>query len=171
MKILANILFTLCLILISAACAEVNQQPHESPGPFIAVANDNILSKFDSIYEVDYNLVRQALNIGGDDIVGDRLVIWANVPLKEFALISVSNDTINDKLEFTPLDTFGMIDELPPGMGYVINSYIGVGMVPWSGITYVDKDGARRYYTIDRDQSGDSDSYRLTAFENIGNME
>ena len=136
-------------------------------GLSIAIAGDDFLDTFDSLHELDYSLVRTARDGGAsDDIVGDRLVIWADVPLREFALISIGNDFVNEEMFFIPMDSFGMVSELSPGEAFVVNSYVGMGTMPWSGIAFVAENGDRMYFTISQDQSGYFDPYILRGFEN-----
>jgi len=104
----------------------------------IALAYDKLLSAFDYLYELDYTLVREARTGGGvEKFNGDRLVVWADAPLYDFALLLFGNDSINSELLFIPIDSFGSVYELLPGQAVVINSYVGFGVLPWSGVTFV----------------------------------
>jgi len=135
----------------------------------ISRATCELKGSFDNLHELDYAVVRKARY--GEDIAlayGDRLMIWANIPLRNFAVILKSNDFIYDELIFIPLETFGMVDELLPGEGFLITEYAGAGTLPWSGITFVDSDGVQRYFSIVQDQSGISEPFSLVEFKNRG---
>jgi len=124
-------------------------------GILIGLATDETLSRFEELHEVDYSLVTEALGWYIDsNIVGTRLVVWANSLLRDVALISVGHDIIEHELWFMPIESFGTVSELPPGYAFVINSYVGGGTMPWSGISLVDENGTRRYFAIVPDVRG-----------------
>jgi hypothetical protein len=133
----------------------------------IELATEERLGSFAARYDVDYTRVREARD-GGDfePLNGDTLVIWANVPLYQLAVLSVGNDFINDEFWYIPIQEFDTIHTLHPGQALVIRSYVSVGMLPWSGITFTDGNGARHYFTIFQDQSDEFPPYRLLPFEN-----
>jgi len=120
----------------------------------ISLASDTLLDSFDYLHEVDYTLLREA-HAGGtvERSNGDRLVIWADVPLYDFALISITDDFVDDEIVFIPAGTFGKVEELLPGQAFVINSYAGGGTLPTSGISFVSGSGERHYLWMQADQS------------------
>ena len=123
---------------------------------------------FNDIHVFDYNYIREArgdlVNIG--DYIGDAILIQTNMPLRDFAVILIGHDTLEDDgIIFVPTDKFGMIAELLPGDAFIIKSYLGVGTVPLSGITFIDEDDVQRYYAIVQDHSGLLDPYLLIQFE------
>jgi len=124
-------------------------------GLTISPASETLLSTFDYLHEVDYTLLREARDGAAPHFNGDRLVIWADVPLYDLALISITNDIIDDELVFIPVDTFGQVEELLPGQAFVINSYVGLGTLPASGISFVAASGERHYFWMQADQSVD----------------
>ena len=133
----------------------------------IALATRDLMSTFDYVHVFDYTHLREARDQGNvDRFNGDRLVLWANEPMRDFSLISIGNDVINDELFFIPLDAFGLVDELLPGQGFVIESYVSLGTLSWSGITFVDEDNVKQYFTIQQDNSDYFPPYRLIWFEN-----
>jgi len=119
----------------------------------ISLASEELLSRFDYLHEVDYTLLRQAGAGNIEHFNGDRLAIWANVPLYDFALISITSDFINDELIFTPTDTFGKVEELLPGQAFVINSYVELGTFSASGVSFAVESGERYYFRMMADQS------------------
>jgi len=135
-------------------------------------ASDELLSTFDYIHEVDYSLVRRARS-GGHDIEsfnGDRIVIWANVPLHDFALIWMANDMLGDDTIYIPADeAFGLVEELSLGHAFVINHYVGLGTMPWSGVRFVDGSGQTRYFAMIQNQGypdAGGDRWHIWEFEN-----
>ena len=124
---------------------------------------------FDFIHTLDYNLVREArgepVNIG--EHIGDALLIRTNIPLREFSVISMGNYSIEDEdgFIFIPIETFGIVEYFMPGEAFIIKSYLGLGTLPWSAITFLDDEGIQRHYAIVQDQSGLFDPYRLIPFE------
>ena len=177
-KIVGFFPFLPVLIFILAGCGTRSNQPpvqeaEISPpargaalGLSIDITSDEILASFDYLHEVDYMLVREARWPDGDGIIGgDRLVIWANSPLRNFALISLSNEIAGENFIFVPGDTFALLNELSPGTGFVINSYISAGTLPLSGITFIDENNVQRYFLLVQDQSDDFEAYRLIEFE------
>jgi len=123
----------------------------------IDFATDELLATFDYIYEVDYTLLRRARS-GNDTIEtygGERLVIWANVPLYDFALIWVAYDSFEDGRNIICIpseEVFGEVSELLLGQAFVVNSYYAAGFSsrPWSGVRFTDYDGEMRYFTMQR---------------------
>lgn len=123
---------------------------------------------FNSIHTVDYNYVREArdgfVNLG--ELTSDTLLIRTNVPLRDFAVVLVGNDVIEgeDGVIFIPIESFGMVDYLLPEDAFIIKNYVGLGTIPWSGITFLDHEGEKKYYAIVQDQSGLFDPYLLIPF-------
>ena len=132
----------------------------------IAFADDEFLNSFDYIHELDYSEVCIIRSGGYDDGLtdGDRLMIWANKPVSNFAVILIGNEEINGELIFFQLGHFGMTSELSPNEAFVINNYWGLGTLPWSGITYMDENGVIRYFTLQ--QSMQDGSWHFNEFEN-----
>jgi len=121
----------------------------------IAVANDEFLSTFEHLHMVDYTLAREARSDAPvEPFHGRSLAIWTDVPLYDVALMTIEHDFIASDLIFIPLETFGHVTQLQPGEAFVINNYIGWGTMPWSGITFVDENGDRRYFWMQQDESG-----------------
>ena len=127
----------------------------------VAEVSDELLSTFSYLHEFDYS------NVHDENTVTDlSLVIWSNFLLHGFAVISFGNDTIDDELIYIPIDTFGFIDSLIPGDAFVINSYYTRGSMPWSGVTFVDESGTRRYFALIQDHSEQEGGWSLIEFEN-----
>jgi hypothetical protein len=111
----------------------------------IAVADTERLSTFSNLYEFFYP---SAHGLGEDFITGYNIVIWSNVPLYDFAVITFGNDSLDGEFIFIPIDTFEQVDVLLPGDAFVLNSYYTKGTYPWSGITFNDENGVKRYFAI-----------------------
>ncbi|MCL2398361.1 MAG: hypothetical protein FWC91_01290 [Defluviitaleaceae bacterium] len=131
----------------------------------INFANDDFLRTFDHIHELDYSVVRTARDGSADGLTGgDNLMIWANQPITDFAVLLIVNDIIDEELIFIPLDSFGTLSELNPNEAFVINNYWGLGTLPWSGITFTEESGIKRYFTLQ--QSMYDGNWRFLEFEN-----
>ena len=131
----------------------------------VDVARDDFLNGFDSVYEIDYNDAFTELRGFAFDGEGDRLVIWADKPIYNLALIAVGNDFVDEEIIFFVADTVHVIEELPPSTAFVLNNYYGVGTLPWSGIAFDDNAGTRRYFWLQ--QSGFDGSFGLHGFEPV----
>jgi len=120
----------------------------------ISLASDVLLGSFSRLHEVDYTILREA-NAGGavESFNGNRLVIWADVPLYDVALISIVDDFADGELTFAPTGSFGHIEEILPGQAFVINAYVGGGTLPTSGISFATANGQRHYFWMQADQS------------------
>ena len=134
--------------------AENSYFDKSASGLSISHASEELLGRFDYLHEVDYTLLREARAGGAvEHFNGDRLVIWADIPLYDITLVSVESDFIDDELVFIPTDTFGRAPELLPGQAFVINFYVGAGTLPASGISFATESGERHYFWMLADQS------------------
>jgi len=120
----------------------------------IALATDELLSSFGYHYGFDYTHIREARDGGEVEYFnGDTLVIWADVPLRDLAVLFIDNDAIDGEVIFIPIQRFDITDILIPGQALVISSYVGFGTLPWSGISFVDENDEMRYFWMIRDES------------------
>ena len=124
----------------------------------IAPARDNLLAAFEYIHEMDYYELRGVAD-------GDRLVIWADVPLSDFAVIDIRNDFIGDEWVWLLYGSYGRVDSLLPGQGYVISNYLGMGTLPWSGLSFIDENDQRHYFFMQHDQSDSPNVFILGSIE------
>jgi len=94
----------------------------------IDLATDEFLSTFSNLHHAH-------LNESGVD-----LVVWTNQPLPHVAVIVLEPEWLEDRDEwgFSPRDSFGYVEMLLPGEGYVINNYMGLGTLPHMGIGFFD---------------------------------
>jgi len=154
------LVFTLIVIAFAfAACDSYvasNQDTgftyiHASFTLSIAPVRDDLLASFEYIHEMDYYEVRGFLR-------GERLVIWADVPLYNFAVVDLSHDFADDAFIYFINSTHGEVDLLLPGQAFVVNNYIVMGSFPWSGFTFTDANNERHYFAMVQDQS-DSDNH------------
>lgn len=119
--------------------------------------NSALLETLDVVHALDYNLVQMAR--GGEPIeegFGLSLLVQTEVPLYEFSIIAVAHDVIEGvpSIIFIPLAFLGEIDVLNPNEGFLITNYIGWGTMFWSGISFLDETGVRRYFTMGQNQGG-----------------
>jgi len=132
----------------------------------IDLASEALLNGFGNLHEVDYGQAVEARGGTAGEIEGHTIAIWADVPLQELALLSFGNYFIGDDVIFIPTDTFGQIDILPVGDAFVISSYIGWGTFPWSGVTFVDEYGTKRYFLIQESMDDSQGAFMIREFEN-----
>ncbi|MCL2364584.1 MAG: hypothetical protein FWC71_07980 [Defluviitaleaceae bacterium] len=127
---------------------------------FIATAFDSLLGSLTAVFEVDYN----RLHGWEPEPWGGSLVIWATGPLFQLELISLTTDMLGEELIYIPTGSYGRIDVLQPGEGFVINNYIGMGTLPWSGITFLDEQGTRHHFFMQPDNSDSLNRYFIMFF-------
>jgi hypothetical protein len=84
--------------------------------------------------------------------------------LFQLEIINITNDFVEDELIFIPNARHGMVDVLHPGQVYVVNHYIGMGTLPWSGITFSDEHGERHYFFKQHDHSDSPNVFLLGRF-------
>ena len=146
---------------------QINQTvTSETVGVHIDIACDEFMQRLHDSHFFDYTQVGESLWGLWDGSGVPQLVIWTDVSLREFAVISVGNDLINGEVVFIPIKTFGLIDVLLPGEAFIIDSYMSQGTMPWSGITFIDNYDIKRYFVIVKDQSDEFPPYRLIEFQN-----
>lgn len=125
----------------------------------IALATDKLLNKYNSFYEY----------INDED--GARLIIWTDTEIKDFSFISIKNDNKGTKLSYFAGDTLFSANEFTPEKPFVVNLRIP-GTVPAYGISFVDENGAEKYYTIQLSGRGveEAPPYYFLEFENGGSI-
>jgi len=155
-KVLIIAVFALMLIVM-AACGDNSSTPE----PSLAQTENNPTNVVRGESQIE-NLTNEELEIQIDlatdeflstfthlhqALVGtheheDRpnLVIWANHPLQDFAVVVLESEWLEDTDEwgFSPRDNFGWVDMLLLGEGYVIVNYMGSGTLPNQGISFFD---------------------------------
>jgi len=150
------------LLLLAAGC---KKEPPTPSGELIRIdlAGDEFLSTFDNIHEFNLMPVRET-HLGIVDMEGDRLVIWTDRSLKDVRLVTLGSREEDEKFVSFITEHYDTIDELSPGMAYVIGSYIDAGMLPWLGVAFLDEDDVQRCFSIVQDQSDEFPPYRLIEF-------
>jgi len=133
---------------------------------FIAPAVDSLLASFIYFHEVDYTELINIRDGVQSEPWGDRIAIWSSVPLFQLEIINIEGDfdPVNEELIFIPTASHGMIDVLYPGQVYLINNYVGVGTLPWSGLTFLDEQGRRHHFFMQHDNSDSPNVFRLGRF-------
>jgi hypothetical protein len=119
--------------------------------PQIGIANEERLRRFDTIHEMDYALVRAARGESQQQIEewsGGKFVIWSTATMRDISLISLEHDFTETEIVFIPANTYATLAELLPGDALVVTSYMGVGTLPLSGISYTCENNTRRYFAI-----------------------
>ena len=122
----------------------------------ISRTTDELLNKYDSFHEYIIN---------GD---GDTLIIRTDTAIKDFAFISVNYDDTGGKVSLLAGDTLFSVDELSPEKPFVVKLLDPGGVLPTYGISFVDENGVKRYYSINLDKRGveEAPPYFLLEFEN-----
>jgi hypothetical protein len=94
-------------------------------------------------------------------------MIRTDAEVRDFAFITVRLDGSGDKLSYLAGDTLFSVDKLSPEEPFVLELLIP-GSMPAYGITFVDENGAERYYTIHQSGRGEEEGppYLLLEFEN-----
>jgi len=163
--------------------AQNTQEPHNRLRIQIAISDENILDRFDRIHKFDYNtmrVTRDGKSIDALDGDGTSIVIWADEKITDFEVISLGNVSMfnmpGGQIPI-PIDSFITIDELSANDAFVITDYVGIGReqwvdagrTPWSGITFWDESGARRYFAIVENaaRSHLNTGWSLREFENL----
>jgi len=124
----------------------------------IAHATDILLANFEQIHEMDYYEVRGVPQ-------GDRLVIWADVTLHDFAVVNLSPDSVGDEVIYYHTSIHGKVDSLLPRQAFVVNNYAGVGTLPWSGIVFTDATDERHYFAMMHDHSDSFNHFTIWPIE------
>jgi hypothetical protein len=176
-KHISLMFFVIFTALFSVACqggrtpgnyfdTATNNLQHEALRLNIALASDELLGTFNRIHEVDYRFVHAGFDAINSTV---NLAIWANVPLRNFALLTFANDIVDENFVFIPIATFGNVSEFLPGEVFVVNSYFGMGTLPWSGVTFIDgngEHGAQRYFAMIQNQADEGDPWLIWEFGN-----
>jgi len=125
----------------------------------------NVNLGFNNLFEVNYNEAFEEIRGFRFDEEGYRLIIWSNRPLYSLSLIGIGHFSVDDEIRFFATDVVFSIDKLNPTTAdvFVIDGYYGVGTMPWSGISFEDEFGDRRYFLLQ--QSGYDGSFHLNEFE------
>jgi len=101
----------------------------------IVTATDEFLGTFTNIYQADLGTPGYT--------EGATLVIWANQPLFHFNVAMLIPDLLEDRDEwgFRATDSFGSAEILLPGEAFVIKNYMGLGTLPYRGVSFTDENG------------------------------
>jgi len=93
---------------------------------------------------------------------GDTLMIRTARNLYEFSMLLMTPNGTGDIVTYEPYEIIRVVDNtFLPNEAFIINGYMSVGTVPWSGITFLDENGDRWYFAILQDQSDEFPPYRL----------
>ena len=113
----------------------------------IRLADDEFLATFYYVHYVDYGLAHAGY--WGPIESDTNLVVWANVPLYDFALLAFKEvDFIDGEFVYAITGTYGEVAVLEVGHGFAITSYYDKGTMPWSGVRFVDANGETRHMAM-----------------------
>jgi|GEM_PF-4043359 len=112
------------------------------------------LEGLDFMHILDYSkLTGITLENGDSELgLGDTLMIRTQTPLQNFEVIWMSNDSTEDEILFFPIEAFGLAETFLPGEAYIIHSFLDMGTMPWSAITFLDDNGQRWFFAIIQNQ-------------------
>jgi len=129
---------------------------------------ENVNLGFSYLHEINYNDAFSPIRDFRFDGEGVRLLIWANQPIYNVSLLAIEHYDMN---RFIVTDSVFSISKLDSARAeaLVIDSYYGMGTLPWSGITFESEYGTRFYFTIM--QSGFDGLFHLNAFEPLATPE
>jgi len=141
-------------MILAASCGEGQPQSkttEESPSPTLQIerATDQVLNKFDDLYE--YN----------DNDYGEKIVIRTDVTLKNLNFISIGYEDTGEQASFFAEDILYSINELSPKKALVIKTFISEGN-PSRGISFLDENSIKRYFYIS--ENGMDSSLSLIEF-------
>ena len=100
--------------------------------------------------------------------VGDTLMIRTFTPLRDVAVILTERHVGADEDIIVPVDLVGdMVNNFLPTEGFIIYSYISVGTMPNTAITFVDENEQRHFFFILQNQGypETGDRYMLIEFQ------
>ena len=124
----------------------------------------NVNLGFNVLHEVNYNDAFEEIRGFRFDGEGVNLIIWANQPIFNLSLIALDHNVV----DFYVAEAVFTVDKLDSAAAeaFVINSYYGMGTMPWSGIsfegTFEGMTGVRRYFVLQ--QSGYDGRFFLNEF-------
>lgn len=128
------------------------------------------LDFFDNLHEFDYTAVRDARSLSADSYQPHTspytLIIWSSQPMRDVTVVTLGSMLVNGASTHVAIDSFPIADELHVRDGLVISNYASLVTSGWSGISFVDEYGVRRYFSISyRLHAGD---FRLWEFDSRG---
>ena len=118
----------------------------------IDYATDELLGRYESFHEFIH------------EEEGGWLVIWTDVPVKDFAYIKVGYDIIEDNVVFFADYVVYPIGELTLEKPFKVKTYAHYGTIPHYGISFTDANNEKKYFYIN--ESGMDGSLLLVEFEN-----
>ncbi len=122
----------------------------------IAIVTDELLNKYTSYHEYI-----------SDEL--ERIIIWTDTDIKDFAFITVDYNDTGDKISYLAGDILSSLDELSPEKPFVADIF-PPEIFPVNGISFLDVYGVRRYFSILMDGRGveEAPPYFFLEFENGG---
>ena len=110
---------------------------------------DVVLESFDALVYIPHPALE------GVDIWGEDVLIGASRTINNISLILIENiwDDIRNQDGFTVTESFLIAEALQSGEAIIINGYVGLGSLPWSGITFTTAPGERHFFALNHDNS------------------
>ncbi len=122
----------------------------------IAIATEELLGQYASYHEY-----------AAEEL--ERIIIWTDTVMKEFAFITINYDDTGDQFTFSEGEVLFSLDEFSPDKPFVADIF-SPEIFPVNGISFRDIYGAKRYFFIQADGRGieEAPPYHFSEFENGG---
>jgi len=135
------------------------QNPHVSQGFYTPIGDnmllfayrphDIALTNFDTLVYIPHPV------LAGVDVIDEDVLIGATHTIYNVSLIVIENiwDAAANQDRFTVAESYLITETLQAGEAIIVNGYVGVGSMPWSGITFTTAPGERHFFAISHDSS------------------
>ncbi|WP_461256201.1 hypothetical protein [Treponema sp. R80B11-R83G3] len=153
MKNTFKILVIIALVIIISGCTKKTASQSESETDLQSEVGEIVID-FTGVDESDYAPSSVHLFIPNSEY--PRLKFTTNVTVRDFSWLSISPVwDENDDIGWDVTDVLYLIDKFLPQKPFVV-SWVEVGIFPNSGISYLDKNGERKYFMLmSNDYGGD----------------
>jgi len=125
---------------------------HAGISIFAAPSTEELLSSFE-LLDFDYTQLRQARG-ETNFTLGESFVLWFSETVYDIQIIALLDDFVDYAIVYTITDAFDAADILTPQNALVINNYVGVGILPLSGIAFTCANNERHTFFMIQDNSG-----------------
>ncbi|MCL1843362.1 MAG: hypothetical protein FWF79_06075, partial [Defluviitaleaceae bacterium] len=131
--------------------------PFEDYMLFVYRPEDVVLTNFDALVYMPHPA------LAGVDIQGEDVLIGATRTIHNISLILIENiwDDAKNQDGFTVTESFLIAEALLPSEVIIINGYVGLGSLPWSGITFTTAPGERHFFAFNHDNSDSPNRFLL----------
>lgn len=97
------------------------------------------------------------------------IIIWADEPMYNLQIVAIDHDFDAEITTTFVSHVFHETDVILPGTPLLLSRFIIVGgIMPSEGISFIDSNGAKRYFAIWDNRIDDDPPYFMIEFENYG---